>query len=583
MNFFQKIARRVLGVNEGRAIAVTGGSLANPASWLERALLGFTDEANVTGVTITEATALQISAVFACVRVISEDVAKLPLTLYRSGDGRRRERLPAHPLAKVLERPNRDMTSFDFRSTLTAHAVCWGNGYAEIVRGGTGRPTELWPMLPDCVRVEMRRDGTIVYVYANPYTGKTTTFDSSEVLHVKGPGYDGLLGYSIVGLARQSLGLTAAAERYGAAFFGNSSIPKGILEHPGVLGEEGQKNLRKSWEENHGGGPGKANRIGILEEGMKFHSISIPPEDAQFLETREFQIPEVCRWFRMPPHKIADLNKATFSNIEHQALQYVGDTLQPWLVRWEQEVERKLLLGSESSINVEHQTSALLRGDLKSRYEAHAIGRQWGFISANDVREVEGMNPIDEDAGGDVYLVPVNMANSEGVVDPPEPAPNAPAVGNPGADPSASPLGGDSANNRAEADVRALRTAVSQGVVYVFGRERRSHSERILRNAKRDDRAAWFDRFAIVAEAEIASDLVPFARTCLAVRGIVDDERAERISFEAAKKVVDTYRSELGSEWHENTDAKIGRLSVRIYQDAGEATRFLWDSAEVKK
>lgn len=444
MTILSRIRRAFSGEHRAASFPNSGGTLSNPAAWLERLLLGVVDpDDNVAGVEITERNALSIAAVFACVRAIAEDVAKLPLIVYRTSGESDRARVPNHPLYRLLHNtPNPEMTSFDLRSTVTAHALLWGNGYVEIERDGTGRPRALWPMEPD--RVAVRRssvDGSIIYVYADPSDGVRRTLFADDVVHVRGLGYDGLVGYSVVYWARKSLGVTAAAERYGASFFGNSSIPKGVLEHPGKLGETAQANLRKSWERNHGGGPKNANRVGILEEGMKFHALTIPPEDAQFLETRQFQIPEVCRWFRMPPHKVADLTRATFSNIEHSSLEYVGDTLMPWLVRWEQEILRKCFMQSERSLFVEHLTAALLRGDMKSRNESYAIGRQWGWLSANDVRRMENLNAIE---GGDVYLSPTNMTNAVTMANQPAaPAllapPNAP--GNTAGDPPANVAG----------------------------------------------------------------------------------------------------------------------------------------------
>lgn len=408
---------RRLFVEEKRATVRVGGSLENPPTWLEKNLLGVTaddDAAETGGVPITSENALSVSAVWACVRAISEDVAKLPLILYRETGGKGKERLKTHPLYRLLhDAPNPDMSSFDFRSTVTAHALLTGNGYGRIYRDGVSRPSEF--EILDPTRVEVRRstvDGSIVYVYRDPWTGKRETIFADDILHIRGLGFNGLVGYSVVEWARRSLGLTAAAEKFGAAFFGNSSTPKGVLEHPGELDDEGEDRLRKSWEAAHRG-PGNANRVAILEDGLKFKPVTIPPEDAQFLETRQFQIAEVCRWFRMPPHKVADLSRATFSNIEHSSIEYVGDTLMPWLVRWEQEIRRKCFTSSErNTLAAEHLVAALLRGDLKSRYEAYAIGKQWGWLNSDRICEMENLNPIGGRAG-EVYLVPVNMADAE--------------------------------------------------------------------------------------------------------------------------------------------------------------------------
>ena len=586
---------RRLFATEKRATSYAGGSLANPPSWLERLLLGYSpDDEDSAGVTITESTALQISTVFACVRNIADDVAKLPIRLYRDGEGRGREMLSAHPLARVLARPNPEMTAFDFRSTLTSHVVTWGNGYAEIVRLGNGRPAELWPMLPENVQVIRERSGAIVYVYANPYTGRQVTLPSDDVLHIKGLGYDGLIGYSPISLARRTLAITAAAEKFGASFFGNSSMPKGVLEHPGVIGDEGQKRLRDSWEEMHKG-VRNANKVAILEEGMKFNPITIPPEDAQFLQTRQFQVPEICRWFRMPPHKVADLSRATFSNIEHSAIEYVGDTLIPWLIRWEQEISRKLLMLTETTIVVEHQTSALMRGDLKSRYEAHAIGRQWGWLSPNDVREIEGQNPIDEDAGGDVYLVPANMMNSEMIADPPEPAapappqPPVPGGGSPGSggEPADPPPGDpepadpedpeDAADLPADPEAAlALRAAFVDAATHSARRLSKVHADRVQRAAAKGNPDKWLAEFSERARDEYAEDLRAVARAVIASRGRkISEVEADKFGREAAGVFVSAYSLALGYDWRTAPAEKFAGVVDRVASLGREWVEFL--------
>lgn len=505
-NFLAYVARRFLvPAGERRASSIGGGSLSNPPSWLERLLLG-TEGREEVPVDVTVRNALAIPAVFACVRAISEDVAKLPLVLYRETDGRGKERVKNHPLYRILrDRPNPNMTAFDLRCAVTAHALTWGNGYVEIVRDGNFRPVEFWLLEPD--RVEVRysdapgaRPGEVVYIYDDPIEKRRRTLFDVDVIHIKGLGYDGLLGYSVIEWARRSLALTAATEKFGSSFFANSSLPKGVLEHPGVVGDEGQKNIRDSWEKIHRGAA-NYGKVAILEEGMKFNAITIPPEDAQFLETRQFQIPEVCRWFRMPPHKIADLTRATFSNIEHSSIEYVGDTLLPWLVRWEQEIRRKCFSGSESSLFAEHLTAALLRGDLKSRYDAYAIGRQWGWLSPDDVREFENLNPIDG-AGGKIYLVPTNMANAEVFAkakdEVPKPIPSPDLAKAPA--PTTTPATAS----------RAFRDLVVESV----SRLRRSEADKISRHSKREDSASWASQFVAnqraIAEAEFKPLAVAF-------------------------------------------------------------------------
>ncbi|MBK8211614.1 MAG: phage portal protein [Rhodospirillales bacterium] len=348
---------------------------------------------------------LGYAAVLAATRVLSEGVAQLPLILYeREAKGRRRA--TDHRLYPLLHAaPNPAMTSFELRELMMIHLPLWGNAVCEIVRDSAGRPAQLWPLMPQWMTINAAVDGTRWYTYRPPGFAEVP-LRSEQVLHVPGMGSDGIAGRSLIRLARESVGLGMAAERYGATVFGNGTVPGGVLEHPGELGEEAYERLRKSWSERHEG-LANAQRLAILEEGMKYNRIGIPPEDAQFLETRKFQRTEIAAIFRVPPHMIGDLERATFSNIEQQSLDFVIYTLSPWLVRIEQRISLQLLSQAERArFYVEHLVDGLLRGDIASRYQAYSTGRQWGWLSANDVRQLENMNPV---ADGDAYLVPLNM------------------------------------------------------------------------------------------------------------------------------------------------------------------------------
>jgi HK97 family phage portal protein len=247
--------------------------------------------------------------------------------------------------------------------------------------------------------------GRLIYKYLKD--GQQIILTSEQVLHIPGLGFDGIKGYSPIHMAREAIGLALATEEFGARFFGNGARPGGILEHPGVVKDP--EKLRKSWEEVYKGIK-NSHKIAVLEEGMKYHEIGIPPEDAQFLETRRFQLNEICRIFRVPPHLVGDLTRATFSNIEHQSIEFVVHTIRPWLVRWEQAITKCLLREGERKIYFPKFTvDGLLRGDFKARMEGYAIGRQNGWLSANDIRELEDLNPIPEEQGGDLYLVNGNM------------------------------------------------------------------------------------------------------------------------------------------------------------------------------
>ena len=371
------------------------------------------------GRSVTAMGSLQSTAVFGCVRILAESTASLPLILYRRLEtGRGKARATDHSLYPVLhDLPNPELTSYELRELAMGHLCLWGNAYLEVQRNRAGRIMGLWPLTP--WRVEPGRvAGELVYRVSvgdrmDP-NSRTETLRFGQVLHIKGFGVDGYKGLSPIGLARQAVGLALATEEFGSRFFGNGARPGSVLEHPGKLSDQAEGRLRTSWNDIHQGLE-NAHRVAILEEGMKLHEVGIPPEDAQFLETRKFQVTEIARLYRVPPHMLADLERATYSNIEHQGLEFVMHTLRPWLVRWEQAISRDLFSPAErQTLLVEHLVNALLRGDVKSRYEAYAVGRQWGWLSTNDVREMENMNPVE---AGDDYLTPLNMAAS---ADPPD-------------------------------------------------------------------------------------------------------------------------------------------------------------------
>lgn len=380
-------------------------SLADMDRDMDLAVMG---RSTATGVKITEKTALESVAVFACVRILSETLASVPLPLYRRLTARSKRRAHEHPLYSLLhDAPNPEMASFNFRESLMSHLVLWGNAYAEIDWNvNKGRPQALWPLLPNKMRVKREKDG-LYYYYRLP-DGQEKIFPAIKVFHIPGLGFDGLIGYSPIHMAREAIGLSLATEEFGARFFGNGAKPGGVLEHPGKLGETAQDNLRKSWNEMHQG-LSNQHRIAILEEGMKYNQIGIPPDDAQFLETRKFQRSEIASFFHIPPHMIGDLEHATFSNIEHQGIEFVVYTMRPWFVRWEQVISKKLLWPDErKDYFAEFLVEGLLRGDVESRYKAYSVGRQWGWLSANDVRELENMDPLPEEQGN-IYYVPMNM------------------------------------------------------------------------------------------------------------------------------------------------------------------------------
>jgi HK97 family phage portal protein len=384
-------------------------SLANPSDDLIEALTGGESTITVSGQRVNAGTALTLAAYWCAIRNIAEDVAKLPLILYRRVEPRGKVRAYTHPLYRLLhDAPNPEMSAMAFRETILAHALGWGNGFAEIQLRGDGRPAALWLLLPDRMRVERdRRTGKLTYVYSGGERGERR-IDSSQVFHLHGLGFDGLIGYSIAHLARDSIGAGLGAEKSGAAFFGNASRPGGVIEVPIPLKDGGLK-LRESWERIHRGSE-RQHKTAVLDGGATFKPMAIPNKDAQWIEARLLTVQDMCRWLRITPHKLFDLTHGTYSNVEHLGQSYVEETLHSWFVRFEQEIARKLLRENEADLFAEHLADALLRGDTQSRYGAYAVARQWGWMSANDVRERENQNPI---AGGDVYLVPMNMTPAD--------------------------------------------------------------------------------------------------------------------------------------------------------------------------
>ena len=312
---------------------------------------------------------------------------------------------------------NTEQTSFELRELLMTHLCLRGNAYSMIEYDAAGKITALWPLNPDTVSI-LREAGTNTIWYdielPDAFNREHRILPYDRVWHLHGLGTDGIVGLSPISLARQAIGLAIATEEYGARFFGNGAQPGFVLKHPSVLSDDAYKRLKKSWEARHMG-LNNAHKMAILEEGMTVEKLGVAPEDAQFLETRKFQNTEIARMFRVPPHMIADLDRATFSNIEHQGIEFVTHTIRPWLVRIEQGITKDLLTPSERKIYyAEFLVDALLRGDTQSRYASYAIGRNGGWLSTNDIRYLENMNPVD--GGGDVYLVPLNMVPVDQVV-----------------------------------------------------------------------------------------------------------------------------------------------------------------------
>ena len=399
MNFIQRL------ITAYRAVKYTGGDPQNPQYWVQK-LFGRPKTAS--GIEIDEDIALKYSAVWAAVNIISGAIGFLPLNVYKRIDNGK-EKKSKHPVHRLLhDRPNKYMTAQVFRETLQAHLLLWGNAYAKIERNGAGRPIALWPLMPNNVEPKIvELNGEKILVYKIQQEGQATQLFYDDILHIPGLGWNGLKGYSIIQYCAENFGLGLSAEKHSANFFGNDSTPTGILHTDSPIDDaEKIKLIKKQWQETRKGLDKKFD-ITVLHSGLKYQSIAMNAKDAQLIEARKFGVTDISRWFQIPAHFLSDLEKATYSNIEHQGIEFVVWTLTRWLKKWEQECNFKLFSAAEQQrYFTEFNVDALLRGDIKTRYEAYAIGRLNGWLCPNDIREKENMNPIE---GGDTYLEPMNM------------------------------------------------------------------------------------------------------------------------------------------------------------------------------
>lgn len=460
------------------------------------------------GVRVTEDSALQISAVYACVKVIAESIASLPLILYRRLGEDQRERAKSNPLYEVLHtRPNQWQTSFEFREMMQAFATLRGNAVARILPGPRGAVDQLIPLRPDRVMVERIENGRLRYRF-NRQNGQTEYYTQDEVFHLRGPGNDGIWGYSPVTLHREAIGLAAATERYGNRFFRNFARPGGILSHPQSLKAPARANIKQSWQEAHSGE--NIHSVAILEEGMTWTQVGMTSEDAQFLQTRQYQVTEIARIFRVPPHMIADLTRATFSNIEHQGIDFVTHTITPWCVRWEQAISRDLIADDTEELFAEFLLSNLMRGDAAARAAYYNTRFQIGTLSRNDIRRLENENPV---PGGDVYFVPVNMApvGDDGLpvqaAAPPAPEPDPDAV-----EPDIAPR-----RNATQKAFAVLLDDAADRIACAEIRELEKRASKASEDRKRFD--SWAVEFYDVHAAYVRKTVAPIASAWCAQTG----------------------------------------------------------------
>lgn len=390
-------------------------NLKNPDKWFIDWVRGGTETSS--GATVNAKTAMQYSPFWASVRIIAGTLAFLPFLVYRrEDDGKVRE--PIHPAFKLLhDRANNFIGALTLKETLQAHALTYGNGFAEIQRDGGGRPVALWPLLPDRTWRRISEDGKPFYEIRLP-VGKTVLLDDLNVLHIKGLGFDGYTGYNVVAMQKETIGYGIAVKQYAGRFFSGDATPGGVLEHPNSLTKAAQDNLKRSWNDSHQG-LNKGQRLAILEEGMKYTPIGVNPEQAQSLEVQKYTVDDCSRIFSIPPHKLGSMDRSTFSNIEEQNIDFISSTMMYWFRTWEQECDYKLFMPSEHGrLFCEILAEGLLRGKFQQRMQGYSIGRMAGLYTINDMLRLENMNTIGPE--GDTHLEPLNMKPA-GTEDPVKP------------------------------------------------------------------------------------------------------------------------------------------------------------------
>lgn len=384
-------------------------SLSDPANWLFNAFGAAPSTANII---VTERNATQITAFWSAINTISDTLGELPIRLIKNNDDGTQAVVTGHPsLNRLRMSPNPMMSAVVFKSTLQAHVLTWGNGYAWIRRNAMQEPFALWPLLPQNTRPTII-DGKLKYrtrldmrlKEAGQQENTEMVLDAENVLHVPALSRTGIVGMSIIGEQREMLGSALATQKFGSRFFANGAHAGGLLSFPGKITDPDK--IRTQIEQKTGGE--NTHRLLVLDGDAKYQQFAVPPDDAQFLQTREFDVDEIGRMFRLPLHFLNKMGQATFNNLEMMGTHFVQFTMMPWIVRWEQEVTRKMLTEEEilSGLLFKFNVSALIRGDIKTRSEVHAKGIQNGWVTRNEVRALEDMNPLE---GLDDPLVPLNL------------------------------------------------------------------------------------------------------------------------------------------------------------------------------
>jgi len=526
-------------------------ALNDPKQWLLDAFIG---RRTKSGANVSPKTALGLSAYYACIRNLSEDIGKLPFKAYRAV-GAGKEEIPTHPAYKLLHNaPNPNMIPIVFRETLTAWAMGWGAGFAEIERSGVGVPLALWPIHPSRVRV--MRGGTRDMYYrikGSDIAGVDVRLNPENALHIHGLGEHGVNGYPLSVLAKEAIGMGLEAEAFGARFYRNDATPGVILEYPGRMKKEAVANLRESWDKKFGGAE-KSHKTAVLEEGVKVQKISIPPNEAQFIESRQFQVEDVARWFRMPPHKIGHLLRSTFNNIESQSVEYVTDAIMPWAVRWEQETTRKLFTEKEADLFTRFSFNSLLRGTPVKRAAFYRGMFQIGVFSQNMILALEDMNGIGPD--GDVHYVPANMVPSE-VAAKGEPAASK-------AEPQKEP--DDNAREVRESMLPVMEAAIKR----VMTKEAKAVTRAAAKYDPKDF-DAWLQEFYIGQRDYFWESIMPSAqayaklasRNGFNIVGLIS-EMIEKIVAESRYELVEAYHLSTVEKWSESITNELPHVLAEL-------------------
>jgi len=539
------ILDRIFGVEQRHTLPRTIEGYS-PTSPLWGGLWGLGTE-TAAGQNVNESTALALSAVWACARLISETVAGLPLSVYlRQPDGDRIEQ-PDHPAALALRQPNPDMTALGWRETIVLHLLLWGNAYTEILWAGDGTPVVLWPIHPTKITPKSNGPrGGVRYTIRDD--NHERLLPARSILHFAGPLTDnGIEGKSVIACAREQLGEALAAQQFAGSFWQNGAVPATVLRHPGKLKDPAK--LRRNWEAVHKG-TRNAGKTAVLEEGMEVSTLGMPLADAQFIESRQFHTVEICRWFRVAPHKVQNLDRATFSNIEEQERAFASESVLPWCNRIEAELDRKLLQ-QPARFYTRHRIEGLLRATYEARMKGHQVALQSGIRSINEVRQLEDMNKIGPE--GDKYYVPLNMTTADKIGAEPEakPEPEADTIPKPEAKPEPEP----EAKARPADHDEVFRAACSR-LVYKESKDARhaaEHSENFV---------GWIDQRARIVAERFRN------ATQAALDAIGQGDRAETIA--------DWYATQFKTDLLEASEVRTDDLAASVGRccDMWEATRY---------